>query len=234
MTPAIVRLVPRLPGRSRAKGCVLLLPLVLGLGGVDATLGADVAVRVLADFQNTGEGEFPAGWEAQRSKTRAQESYRIERGAEGRFLSAKKADQRVFKRIAWDPRQYPVITWRWRLRSTPPEGTDPIAAVYVSLDTDLFVIPVATKYSWSGRRPKGTTTDGGIFGASEIVIRSEPQPIGKWVEERVNAYEDFKRLHDHEPAPEAWGISVLAGPGVEIDFGPITARPAEQERGPHS
>ena len=46
-------------------------------------------------------------------------------------------------------------------------------------------------------------------------------PIGQWVEERVNAYEDFKRIHQHEPAEQAWGISIQGGPGVEVDFGPI-------------
>lgn len=219
MRSGIATLVPRSPLRV----CAVLLPVTLGLGGTLSLLHAVAPVKVLEDFRNGDERGFPAQWEAQRSKTRAEETYRI--GSEGgsRFLSAKEADQRVFKRIPWDPRQYPVITWRWRLNSTPPEGADPIASVFVSLDTDLFVIPVATKYSWSGRRPKGDTTDGGFFGASEIVIRSGPQPIGEWVEERVNAYEDFKRLHDHEPAPEAWGISILAGPGVEIDFGPIRA-----------
>lgn len=225
------------PGTSRrvrcalVRSCVLLLPAWLALGGAGAPPQADVAGKVLEDFQNVDESGFPVPWEAQRSKTRAQESYHVEKEGDGRFLSAKAADQRVFKRIAWDPRRYPVITWRWRLKSTPPEGTDPIASVYVSLDTDLFVIPVATKYSWSGHRPKGDTTDGGFFGASEIVIRSGPQPVGEWVEERVNAYQDFKRLHDHEPAPEAWGISLLAGPGVEIDFGPITARAESREGG---
>lgn len=204
--------------------CALMLPLAVGPGWGTAPLRADVPVKVLEDFQAKDDRGFPVEWEAQRSKTRAQDSYRIASEGEGSFLAARQADQRVYKRIAWDPKQYPVITWRWRLNSAPPAGSDPIASVFVSLDTDLFVIPVATKYSWSGSRAKGATKDGGFFGASEIVIRSGPQPIGTWVEERVNAYEDFKRLHDHEPAPEAWGISLLAGPGVEIDFGAITAR----------
>jgi hypothetical protein len=84
-----------------------------------------------------------------------------------------------------------------------------------------MVLPVAIKYVWSGTKAKGTTTEGGIFSASEIVLRTGEQPIGQWVEERVNAYEDFKRIHQHEPAEQAWGISILGGPGVEVDFGPI-------------
>lgn len=199
--------------------------LVLGtaLAGSVAEGRAQPAVKVLEDFQATNEAGFPEGWEAQRNKDRAQESYRVTSADDGAFLAAKDATQRVFKRIAWDPAQFPIISWTWRLKALPESKPDPVAAVYVSLDTDLFVIPVATKYSWSLTRPVGSTTDGGFFGASEIVLRSGAEPLGEWVEERVNAYADFKRLHDHEPAPEAWGISILAGPGVEIDFGPLTA-----------
>jgi hypothetical protein len=101
-----------------------------------------------------------------------------------------------------------------------------VAAVFVSLDTDLMVIPVANKYVWSTTKPTGTITEGGFFDASELVVRSGLQPIGEWVEERINAYEDFKRIHKHEPAAQAWGISLFAGPGVEMDFGPISVSPS--------
>jgi hypothetical protein len=114
-----------------------------------------------------------------------------------------------------------VVIWRWRLKTPPPTDGEPIAALYVSLDTDLLVIPVATKYVWSLGKAKGTMTDGGLFGASEVVLRTGPEPVGEWLEERVNAYEDFKWIHQHEPAAQAWGISLLAGPGVEVDFGEI-------------
>ncbi len=197
-------------------------PNLVGLaGGADATEGQRQVV-VLEDFTAKDEEGFPNGWEAQRSATTARKAYTVQDGEEGPFLAARDATQRVFKKIGWGPKALPVVTWRWRLKNAPPEGTDPIAAVFVSLDTDLLVIPVSTKYTWSARTPQGTLTEGGFFGASEIVLRSGPAPIGEWVEERVNAYQDFQRLHQHEPADQAWGISLFAGPGVDIDFGSIT------------
>jgi hypothetical protein len=54
------------------------------------------------------------------------------------------------------------------------------------------------------------------------VVQSGLTPT-EWVEERVNVYEDFKRIHKHEPAEKAWGISLFASPGVDVDFGPIAA-----------
>lgn len=187
-----------------------------------AVLWADqpAGVAVLEDFKTPDSDGFPKGWKAQRNEAGARRTYRIQSESGQPFLAARKADQRVYTKIAWDPKAKPVVTWRWRLK-TAPAGAEPIAAVFVSLDTDLLVIPVATKYVWSGTKAKGTVAEGGVFDATEIVLRTGAQPVGEWVEERVNAYEDFKRIHKHEPADQAWGISLLGGPGVEIDFGPV-------------
>ena len=179
---------------------------------------------VIEDFQKTNDKGFPIGWEAQRSLETAQKTYAVTKEGDVAFLKAKGASQRVYIKVEWDPREKPIVTWRWRAQSIPAEA-DLVAAVFVSLDTDLMVIPVATKYVWSRTKPKGSVVEGGIFSATEMVLRSGDQPIGEWVEERVNAYEDFKEIHQHEPAPQAWGISLLGGPGVEIDFGSIAVHP---------
>lgn len=200
---------------------LVLVTVVMGLPSLAAPPDHKSDGRVvLENFQGTADEGFPPEWEAQNSVVTAKKSYKLRRENGLGFLKARDASQRVFKRVAWDPKAKPILTWRWRVNRVS-EGSGLIAAVYVSLDTDLVVIPVATKYTWHASRPKGATTDGGIFGASEIVIRSGQGHAGEWVQERVNAYEDFKQLHGHEPAPEAWGISLLGGPGVEVDFGPI-------------
>ena len=80
---------------------------------------------------------------------------------------------------------------------------------------------------WSATKPEGTLTEGGMFSGSELVVQSGTAVLGQWFEERVNVYEDFKKIHRHEPAPKAWGISIVAGSGVEIDFGPMIALPAK-------
>jgi hypothetical protein len=215
-----------LRGHRDFLACLFLISF-LGVIAGDAGLAQGPAAIVLEDFRSNDGSEFPRGWKAQRNESQARKAYTIRMEGDLAFLSAKGADQRVYKRIAWDPKAMPVITWRWRLTSAQPTG-DVVGAVFVSLDTDLMVIPVANKYVWSVAKATGTTTEGGLFDASEIVIRSGLQPQGQWVEQRVNAYDDFKRIHRHEPAAQAWGISLLAGPGVEMDFGPITVSPAAE------
>ncbi len=178
----------------------------------------------LENFKNPDGEQFPKGWDGSRSTITAREAYAIHRQGDTAFLKGKGANQRVYtKNIDWDPRTHPILKWRWRLHVVP-ERAEFLAAVFANLDTDLMFIPVSTKYVWSGTKPKGSVTDGGMFGAAEVVVRSGVQPVGEWVEEEVNAYRDFKEIHQHEPAVRAWGISLQSGPGVEIDFGSIEVR----------
>jgi hypothetical protein len=195
------------------------------IGGV---VSAQNQSLVLENFQAKEADGFPSNWEHenQRSQTKGRDAYKVQAENGVNFLAAKDAGQRIKKKkIDWDPKAFPVLTWRWRLQKATTDN-EPIAAIYASLDTDLMFIPVFTKYVWSATKPEGTFTEGGMFSGSEIVVQSGTKEVGQWFEERVNVYEDFKRIHQHEPAPKAWGISIIAGPGVEIDFGSMVASAA--------
>ena len=200
-------------------GCVVVSTFLHG------SVSAQGQTLVLEDFQAKEADGFPSNWdhESQRSHTKGREAYKVQSENGANFLSAKDAGQRIKKKkIDWDPKAYPVLTWRWRLNKAA-DVTESLAAIYASLDTDLMFIPVFTKYIWSATKPEGTLTEGGMFSGSEIVVQSGTKDVGQWFEEKVNVYEDFKRIHQHEPAAKAWGISIIAAPGVEIDFGPMVA-----------
>ncbi len=202
--------------------------LVVGIVGLVSAGSAQAQTGgrlILEDFQSKEADGFPSNWEneSQRSAARARSAYKVQSDQDGSYLAVRDADQRIKKKkIDWDPKAYPVLSWRWRLHKVPATG-DPLAILYVSLDTDFLFIPVFTKYVWSVAKPVGTLAEGGMFSGSELVVQSGTAPIGEWVEERVNVYEDFKRIHEHEPASKAWGISIFCPPGVEIDFGSIVA-----------
>jgi hypothetical protein len=212
------------------RGVMILryLTVVLAVCGSMVMLGSVTAQTqslVLEDFQTKDAEGFPLNWEHenQRSQSKGRDAYKIQTEDGISFLSVKDAGQRIKKKkIDWDPKAFPVLTWRWRLQKATTE-TEPIAAIYASLDTDLMFIPVFTKYVWSAAKPEGTLTEGGIFSGSEIVVQSGTKEVGQWFEERVNVYEDFKKIHKHEPAAKAWGISIIAASGVEIDFGSMVA-----------
>ncbi len=192
---------------------------------VEHSAWAEGQKLVLEDFQSQEADGFPSNWdhESQRSQSKGRDAYKVQTESGVSYLAAKDAGQRIKKKkIDWDPKAYPVLTWRWRLNKTA-SGAEPLAAIYASLDTDLMFIPVFTKYIWSATKPEGTLTEGGMFSGSEIVVQSGTKDVGQWFEERVNVYDDFVRIHGHDPAKKAWGISIIAGPGVEIDFGSIVA-----------
>ena len=204
------------------------LAIVLAVCGSAVMQGAVTAQSqslVLEDFQTKDAEGFPVNWEHenQRSQSKGRDAYKVQTEEGVNFLAVKDAGQRIKKKkIDWDPKAFPVLTWRWRLQKATTD-TEPIAAIYASLDTDLMFIPVFTKYVWSATKPEGTLTEGGIFSGSEIVVQSGTKAVGEWFEERVNVYEDFKKIHKHEPAAKAWGISIIAASGVEIDFGSMVA-----------
>ena len=213
--------------KRRGVMCGLVtLSWLLGVSAILVELAfAEERTLVLEDFLAKEPDGFPSNWdhESQRSQSKGREAYKVHTENGVHFLSAKDAGQRIKKKkIDWDPKAYPFLTWRWRLNKAADQ-TEPLAAIYASLDTDLIFIPVFTKYIWSATKPEGTLIEGGMFSGSEIVVQSGAREVGQWIEERVNVYEDFKRIHQHEPAPKAWGISIIAGPGVEVDFGPIIA-----------
>lgn len=198
---------------------------VCGSFVMQSAVSAQSQSLILEDFQAKEADGFPSNWdhENQRSHSKGRDAYKVQTENGVNFLAAKDAGQRIKKKkIDWDPKAFPVLTWRWRLHKATAE-TEPIAAIYASLDTDLLFIPVFTKYIWSATKPEGALTEGGMFSGSEIVVQSGTKDVGQWFEERVNVYEDFKRIHQHEPAAKAWGISIIAGPGVEIDFGSMVA-----------
>jgi hypothetical protein len=206
---------------------VLVVALLVGpVVASDATRPDGNQQLVLEDFARADMDGFPVNWENEsaRSGSRAREAYRVKSENGVGYLAVRGADQRIKKKkIDWDPKSYPMLTWRWRLQKAP-QGVEPIAVVYVSLDTDLLFIPVFTKYVWSATKPEGTMNEGGMFSGTEKVVQSGREPTGgPWIEERVNVYEDFKRIHGHEPAAKAWGISLLGGAGVEIDIGRLVA-----------
>ncbi|MBK9997185.1 MAG: DUF3047 domain-containing protein [Nitrospira sp.] len=155
---------------------------LLGVVGLCSVMGVgapayanEAGVLVLEDFQSADQDGFPIDWqhENQRSQAKGRDAYKIQSQDGKKFLAAKDAGQRVKKRkIDWDPKVYPVLTWRWRLHKAP-SGSEPIAALYASLDTDLMFIPVFTKYIWAPESRKGRSLRAGCLADQNWWCRAE-------------------------------------------------------------
>jgi hypothetical protein len=174
---------------------------------------------VLEDFSR-----YPEGWEARGGLSKANEIYRVVRHGQDTYLHAQGESEsvRIFKKISWDSKTFPVIEWEWRIKNWPPGGQAQ-ASLYISLDKDSFGIPALVKYLWSSDQAIGTVKDGGFFRPTEIVIRSGNHKSDHWIVERVDALADFQRIMGRDPKGGAYGIGFLADPGVEVEIGPIVA-----------
>ena len=140
------------------------------------------------------------------------------------------------KAVAIDPREYPIVRWRWKVENLlqkgnvhRKDGDDYPARLYITFAYEpakvsfgrklkyqagraLFGdIPIgALNYIWDGKSPVGTVVDNAFTDfAKMIVVESGPQRIGTWVEEERNVYEDYRAAFGEEP-PEISGVAIMS------------------------
>ncbi len=177
---------------------------------------------VLEDYTSQAENGLPTGWKPQRDHPAPSEAYQIKHSGENPTLYAKGKPNRIFKKMKWNPYEYPFITWTWRMLKVPNDpDKERNATVYVALGTDILGIPKLTKYAWSSNKAVGTEESGGIFRPTTIVIRSGPPESGEWVTETINVLEEHRRLHSEDPPDEAYGFGIIST--LEAEFGAFIA-----------
>ncbi len=177
---------------------------------------------ILEDFTHFGDNGLPLGWKAQRENPAAREIYSVLKEANQHYLHANGQANRIFKKMKWNPNEYPYITWRWRMLKVPDDPQkEKSASLYISLGRDPIGIPKITKYAWSSNQKAGSEISGGFFRPTTIILRSGPPETGEWVTETLNVLEDHRRLHNEDPPDEAYGIGILTT--LEAEFAEIIA-----------
>jgi hypothetical protein len=115
----------------------------------------------------------------------------------------------------------PILEWDWKVAALP-KGADARRAETDDEAAQLYVVwprfPQAVRsqiigYIWDSTAPVGTVFKSKKSGTvTYIVVRSGPKDLGKWVTERRNVREDFKRVYGEEPE-DPGGISI----GIDSD-----------------
>ena len=171
----------------------------------------------IEDFSKAKVGEFPADWKPR--KDSGKDAYRVmeERGL--RFLRAdvRGLGVQAAKQYEWDLEAYPLLAWSWRPLEFPKGGderesktNDSALAVYLLVPYSRVAGPKAVKYIWSERVPVETRLSSNTGLTQVRVLRSgPPAKKGEWVEERVNARDDYKKYFDVKETPKSAGIAVL-------------------------
>jgi len=164
----------------------------------------DVAIKPVEDFSRFAPGTFPDGWKSRGGD--GSSVYTIKSNHET-YLEAKaiKSAVTIARKFEYDLNEYPYLAWEWKVIELPEGGDerykktgDSAAAIYVIFPGRFR--PDNIKYVWSASLPIGTTTHSPYSSKTKIVVlRNRFSPLRRWVSEKVNVYQDYKRLFGHEP-----------------------------------
>ncbi|MBU0485915.1 MAG: DUF3047 domain-containing protein [Proteobacteria bacterium] len=142
----------------------------------------------------------------------------------------------LFYKIDFDPEQYPIITWSWKVENIlakgdakTKEGDDYAARIYVVFPSFFFWKTRAINYIWANKLPKETSVPNAYTSnAMMIAVESGPELTGQWLTETRNIHEDFKNLFGEAP-PKVGAIAIMTdtdttGELATAYYGPISIK----------
>src|SRR5262245_54520528 len=129
----------------------------------------------------------------------------------------------------------PILEWSWKA-TVLPRGGDSCRKETDDQAAQIFVVwprfpePVRSRiigYVWDSSEPVGKICKSEKTGTvTYMVLRSGPADLGKWITERRNVFEDFKKLYGGPPGEDAGAITLSinsqnTGSRAESLFGSI-------------
>lgn len=222
----------------------LSLFVLIGLMGVSSWAiehtGPVAKVLLVGAFSKGVPGdELPANWEALTfSRIERQTQYRLVQAEEGVFVEAQSraSASGLIRNLEFDVRQYPWISWRWKIEHVLEKGDlrtkagdDYAARVYVAFEfepqkatwwerlTHSIASQTAGRtlpgtiltYIWANKASLGTVADNPYTDQVKMVaLQSGNTRAGRWVVERRNLVDDYVRAFGREP-PRAMGVAIM-------------------------
>jgi hypothetical protein len=107
-----------------------------------------------------------------------------------------------------DLNETPILEWRWKVITLPTGGNacqkstdDEAAQVYVAwLRSPEAVRSRIIGYVWDSTAPAGTICKSQKTATvTYVVLRSGSDELGKWITERRNVVEDFRKIYGEAP-----------------------------------
>jgi hypothetical protein len=117
-----------------------------------------------------------------------------------------------------DLKETPSLEWRWKVMTLPSGGNacqkstdDEAAQVYVAwLRTPEAARSRIIGYVWDSTAPAGTICKSQKTSTvTYVVLRSGADELGKWITERRNVAEDFRKIYGEAPdKPTALSLGI--------------------------
>jgi hypothetical protein len=205
----------------RTLGALILTALVGWTSGRGESLSTagDEGI-VLEDFEVYQPGAFPAGWDVRSWGEIKSAPYWVAEEGGNRFLRAEDSGQNVIlvKPLRWDLRDYPYLSWRWRIRAVPTRSderyedlADSAAGLYLTYRKRIGLIPQSVKFVWSAALPKGSAfRRSGVGMPWAVVVGSGADLLNTWHRFEFNVLEAYRRTFGGEPPSTPLGIGILS------------------------
>lgn len=118
------------------------------------------------------------------------------------YLTSNSSSFSLGKELRFDLSSYPFLNFEWKVISLPAKGDvrnkktdDQAAQIYVIIPSFPEMINYkAIGYIWDSNAPLGTYDSRKLSNIKYVVLKSGKKELGEWFSEKVNVYEDFKRL----------------------------------------
>ena len=174
-------------------------------------------VPLIINGKMDGNG-IPNGWELEAFHDH--HDIKLEPLQDGRFgirLVSEGNSFGLHKSVDVDLKEFPILTWRWKVDRLPPEGDirekskdDQAAQLYVIFPAFVKVMSPTIGYLWDSNAPAGTITDGHapMTPIKIIVLQSGRQRLGEWVQERRNVFEDYLQLFRKDSPPKVGRVAI--------------------------
>ena len=219
-----------------------LRPILLGITLCAASAVAaenDGAVLDVGRFSRQAPGGLPAEWKPLTFQKVPQHTrYELVRDGDQVVVraSAEASASGLIRDIRIDPREYPVIQWRWRIANLleradigRKQGDDFPARIYIVFRSDrdqlwhmgknknLFYRLLyneepptgAINYVWDGRSPKGTIVPNAYTACVRmIVVENGAANLNRWMTVERNLLDDYRAAFEDE-APPIVGVAIM-------------------------
>jgi hypothetical protein len=214
---------------------IILSAVALISPGFSGSAGSQGGIY-LENFENTGANLFSTWKLRGDSPSAAGKVYSIKSEGGNKYLRASTAGNpeisiQIAKEVKWNLRKYPMLSWRWKADRLPVganeesgKANDSACGVYVVFKRKHIPLmswdkqPInVIKYVWSSTLPAGKviykspkekmgmTYYQGIF----VVQQSGRTNLGKWMTEKRNVLQDYKRFYGEYPRFDPILIAIL-------------------------
>lgn len=178
---------------------------------------------VMTDFSASPDGKgsdkLPKGWML--TVWRGKPDFRLMpdegRGAAALRMRSDKASFSIHREVGLDLRKFPNLSWRWKVTKLP-EGADArngasddqAAGVYVLFHKfPGFLNSRLIGYVWETSAPAGAVLKSRKNPKVHyIVVRSGADDLDRWITEKRNVLDDYRRVFGSEP-PRVGGLALM-------------------------